>query len=50
MNLVRLDYEDGRLRGQEADGLDGGVLDRQFSNRIAKMNEKLEHLDGETKR
>lgn len=50
MNLVRMDNENGCLRGQEPDGFDGGVLDQQFSNIKAGRIERPGYLDWETGR
>ena len=50
MNFIRLYNQDGCLGGQESDGFDCGVLDPRFSNRRAKINEDVRHLNGETER
>ena len=50
MNLIRLDDENCCLGGQKSDGPDGGVLDQQFSNSGAGMNEQAGYLNGQTER
>ena len=50
VDFIRPDDKDGRFARQKPDGLYGRVLDRQFSNRRAGMNEKSGHLDRETER
>ena len=48
MDLVGLGDKYGCLGRQKSDGIDGGVLDQQISNRKAGVNGKAGYLDWET--